>query len=67
MQHKLQAAAAPKETMQQERELRDLTRAPYRSWCPVCVKPEGHANYRKQRYDRRPVIQVDYSCMIGKA
>ena len=34
---------------------------PYRAWCPLCVKCKGAGDYHKQVYDKKPVIQVDYS------
>eukprot|EP00974_Lingulodinium_polyedra_P028220 2723655-Lingulodinium_polyedra.AAC.1 len=55
------AAGAPQEFTQQERELHELTHAPISQVVRcVCVKSKGRANYHKQRYDCRPVIQVDY-------
>ena len=33
----------------------------YRAWCPLCVRCKGVGDYHKQTYDKKPVIQVDYS------
>ena len=51
----------PKEPTQEERELHNLTHMPYRAWCPLCVRCKGVGDYHKQVYDKKPVIQVDYS------
>ena len=59
-------AVTPKEPTPQEKELHDLTHIPYQSWCPICVKAKARGTYHKQHYDRKPVIQVDYSFLTGK-
>jgi len=53
-------SATPQEPTQEERELHNLTHMPYRSWCPLCVRTKGRGDYHKQRYDKKPVVQVDY-------
>ena len=39
---------------------------PYRAWCPLCVKCKGAGDYHKQYYDKKPVVQVDYSFVTQK-
>ena len=58
-------AVTPKEPTPQERELHELTHIPYRSWCPICVRAKARGTYHTQHYDRKPVIQVDYSFLTG--
>ena len=52
------ALTVPKEPTEEERELHSLTHMPYRAWCPLCVKCKGVGDYRKQYYDKKPVVQV---------
>ena len=56
----------PKESTQEERELHNLTHMPCRAWCPLCVRCKGVGDYHKQVYDKKPVIQVDYSFVTQK-
>ena len=56
----------PHEPTEQERQLRDLTHMPYRAWCPTCVACKGKADYHKQIFDKRPVVQIDYCFMVRK-
>ena len=58
--------AIPKEPTEEERELHNLTHMPYRAWCPLCVKCKGAGDYHKQYYDKKPVVQVDYSFITQK-
>ena len=37
----------PKEPTQEERELHNLTRMPYRAWCPLRVRCKGVGDYHK--------------------
>ena len=39
---------------------------PVRAWCPICVKTRRRANYHKQLYDKRPVVQIDYCFLTEK-
>ena len=64
--HAPKALPNPVEPIQQERELHNLTHMPYRSWCSVCVGTKGRGDYRKQVYDKKPVIQVDYAFIVDK-
>ena len=60
------ALNVPKEPTEEERELHNLTHMPYRAWCPLCVKCKGAGDYHKQYYDKKPVVQVDYSFVTQK-
>ena len=61
-----EALNVPKEPTEEERELHNLTHMPYRAWCPLCVKCKGAGDYHKQYYDKKPVVQVDYSFVTQK-
>ena len=56
----------PQEPTEEERELHNLTHMPYRAWCPLCVRCKGAGDYHKQYYDKKPVVQVDYSFITQK-
>lgn len=36
-------------------------------WCKICLRSKARGVYHKQQYDRRPLLQADYGCLIDKA
>ena len=60
------ALNVPKEPAEEASELHNLTHMPYRAWCPLCVKRKGAGDYHKQYYDKKLVVQVDYSFVTQK-
>lgn len=51
----------PSEPIPLQRPIHTLTRLPYQSWWPNCMKCKGQETHSEKSADRRPVIQVDYS------
>ena len=60
------ALSSPVDPTPQERELHQLTRLPHRAWCTTCVKCRGRRDYRKQVFDEKPAVEVDYAFLTSK-
>ena len=61
------AHLAVRHSTQRERSLHELTRLPYRDWCPFCVSTRARGDYHASHADPdlaaardRPTIQVDF-------
>ena len=58
---KAKAMMQPVQPTPQEIQQHNLTRMPYRSWCPVCVQSRGRQTSHQQQTPRQPIIQVDFT------
>ncbi len=57
---------APKEHTQAERDLRNLTHMPFRSWCKICLRAKSRGHIHRHIYERRPCLQADYGFLVDK-
>ena len=63
---KVKPSPSPSEPTNPERELRNLTRMPYMSWCMICVEIRGKHSPHYATKDRRHAIQLDSGFMSLK-
>ena len=52
---------APGEPTLTEPREHELTRLPFRSWCPTCVRAKSEQNHSRTLKTKQPVIQLDYA------
>ena len=58
---KAKAMMQPVQPTPHEIQQHNLTRMPYRSWCPVCIQSGGRQTSHQQQTSRQPIIQVDFT------
>ena len=57
-----QCLKVPSTPSSAERELHELTRFPFRSWCEICQRTKGlHCQHKHQSQEKSSVIQLDHS------
>ena len=59
------AVQAPKQPTPQEILEHNVTRLPYRSWCPICAQARGRQNTHPKQHSKLPIIQLDFGYIKG--
>ena len=64
---RLKGLPAPGDPTLTGRKEHELTRLPFRSWCPTCVRAKSKQNHSRTLKTKQPALQLDYAFLGDKS